>query len=263
MSAPPARMLPQMKTSPCWAPTGSPPFSTDNWISGPEEPPMSISPTSTNPAATAADAKANPAQSKISADYNSFLQLLTAQIRNQDPLKPMDSTQFVSQLAQLSQVEQTVQTNTNLKTIDAKLSAMGAMSDVALMGKTVSLASDRIELRDGQASTSYELAAPADKVTAVIKTEDGTELRRITGLPGRAGEKIALKWDGRDSAGLPVPDDTFRVEIDAQDADGNAVSYDTYPSTQVEQVRFSSQGQSLVLRNGEEVPSSLIVAVSG
>ncbi|PWE49466.1 flagellar biosynthesis protein FlgD [Thioclava sp. NG1] len=263
MSARPARMLPQMKTSPCWAPTGSPPFSTDNWISGPEEPPMSISPTRTNPAATAADAKANPAQSKISADYNSFLQLLTAQIRNQDPLKPMDSTQFVSQLAQLSQVEQTVQTNTNLKTIDAKLSAMGAMSDVALMGKTVSLASDRIELRDGQASTSYELAAPADKVTAIIKTEDGTELRRITGLPGRAGEKIALNWDGRDSAGLPVPDDTFRVEIDAQDADGNAVSYDTYPSTQVEQVRFSAQGQSLVLRNGEEVPSSLIVAVSG
>ncbi|QPZ89808.1 flagellar hook assembly protein FlgD [Thioclava electrotropha] len=226
---------------------------------------MSISPTSTNPAATATDttATANPAQSKLSADYNSFLQLLTAQIKNQDPLKPMDSTQFVSQLAQLSQVEQSVQTNTNLKTIDAKLSAIGGMSDVALMGKTVSLASDRIELRDGQASTSYELAAPADKVTAIIKTEDGTELRRITGLPGRSGEKIALSWDGRDSAGLPVPDDTFRVEIDAQDADGNAVSYDTYPSTQVEQVRFSSQGQSLVLRNGEEVPSSLIVAVSG
>ncbi|KFE35704.1 flagellar hook assembly protein FlgD [Thioclava atlantica] len=224
---------------------------------------MSISPTSTNAASAATDNTANTAQSKLSADYNSFLQLLTAQIRNQDPLQPMDSTQFVSQLAQLSQVEQSVQTNTNLKTIDAKLSALGGMSDVALMGKTVTLASDRFELRNGEASTSYELAAPADKVTAIIKTADGTELRRINGLSTRSGEKIALTWDGRDSAGLPVPDDTFRIEIDARDADGNPISYDTYPSTRVDQVRFTGQGQSLVLRNGEEIPSSLVLAVSG
>ncbi|KQZ86990.1 flagellar basal body rod modification protein [Mesorhizobium sp. Root157] len=68
---------------------------------------------------TALPPTANPAsaKSKATVDYNSFLRLLIAQMKNQDPTQPMDSTQYVSQLATFSQVEQTVQTNTKLDQI--------------------------------------------------------------------------------------------------------------------------------------------------
>ena len=217
---------------------------------------------STTAAAGQTTSAAAAAKSQIGADYNSFLKLLTAQVANQDPLKPMDSTQFISQLAQLSQVEQSVQTNTNLESIGAKLGTMAAMSDVGLMGHDVTLASDRVELRAGAANTAYQLSAPAASVEAVIMDESGTVVRTITGLPTDGGTRMALNWDGKNDSGTTLADGVYHVVINATDASGSAVSYDTYPTTSVEQVLFSNGDQVLHLRNGQDVPSALVLSVS-
>lgn len=217
---------------------------------------------STNAAGSAATQSASQAASaRLTTDYQSFLKLLTAQIANQDPLEPMDSTTFVSQLAQLSQVEQTITTNATLEGIAAQLSAAGALSDIQLIGHEVTLATDRVELRGGTAEFEYQLEEEAQKVTARILAEDGTLLREIEGLAGSAGETHAVAWDGTDRDGLPVPDGTFRVEIEARDAEGEEVGAATYATTEVKELTFESGQPVMVLRNGAEAPSGQVIAI--
>ncbi|MHA7875621.1 flagellar hook assembly protein FlgD [Roseivivax sp.] len=227
---------------------------------------MTTDPTALSAASAAATGSgtsvSSAASASLSADYEAFLQLLTAQVANQDPLEPMDSTTFVSQLAQLSQVEQAIQTNSNLETIASQLSSASSFADVALIGKTVSLSSSSFELGEGGgAELSYRLADNASSVSATILAADGTELRRIEGLPTSAGEAHGFTWDGNDYAGLPLPPGRYEVEIRATGADGKAVSYETFTQATVDSVVFE-QGQSLLsLDNGETVAASSVRAV--
>ena len=120
----------------------------------------------TIPAALPTQASASAQASDLSrqslgTDYDNFLKLLVAQVQNQDPLEPMDSTTFVSQLAQLSQVEQAIQTNKNLESISGRMDSVTAFADLGLLGRTVRVEGDQTELRGGAAVFSYTPAAPA------------------------------------------------------------------------------------------------------
>jgi len=201
------------------------------------------------------------AKDKLDADYQSFLKLLIAQVSNQDPLKPMDSTTFVSQLAQLTQVEQSIVTNANLERIDKRLGNVEALSDVQLIGREVTVPTDRIELRDGAAALSYSLARDAQSVTVSIRGEDGTVLRELTGQPGAGGVSHSLTWDGRDFEGLPVPDSVVRVVVMATDAAGASVGYQTTATSRVEQLTFRDGYPLLVLRNGAEAFAGSVTTV--
>ena len=189
------------------------------------------------------------------------MKLLTAQVANQDPLEPMDSTTFVSQLAQLSQVEQSIQTNANLEQINVRLAAAGALSDIQLIGHEVTLATDTIELRDGSAAFEFELNEPAQSVTARIMTEDGTVVRTLSGLNTSADTAHAVTWDGYDNQGLLVPDAVFKVAIDAVDAEDTAISASTYASTEVEELTFETGQSVMVLRNGDQALSGSVIAI--
>lgn len=225
---------------------------------------MSTTPTTaaTMAASTTAQTKSSAAQNQLGVDYNNFLKLLTAQIQNQDPLKPMDSTQFVSQLAQLSQVEQAVQTNQNLETLNTKLGAMSGMSSLSILGRQVSVASDKIELQNGTGTTNYQLASAASGVTATITDANGTAVRTLTGLSTEGGSRLALSWDGRNDSGAQLPDGIYHVKINALDAQGKTISYDTYPTTVVDKVLFGSDGEKLRLRNGDEVATGDILSAA-
>jgi len=221
---------------------------------------MAIEPTTySNLSSTAAGS--STASTQLTADYESFLKLLTAQVANQDPLEPMDSTTFVSQLAQLSQVEQSIQTNANLEQINVRLAAAGALSDIQLIGHEVTLATDTIELRDGSAAFEFELNEPAQSVTARIMTEDGTVVRTLSGLNTSADTAHAVTWDGYDNQGLLVPDAVFKVAIDAVDAEDKAISASTYASTEVEELTFETGQSVMVLRNGDQALSGSVIAI--
>ncbi len=211
-----------------------------------------------DPAASSGSAMS---KNKLDADYQSFLKLLIAQVSNQDPLEPMDSTTFVSQLAQLTQVEQTITTNTNLEKIDKRLSNVEALSDVQLIGREVTVPTDRIELRDGKATINYSLSRDATNVAVTIKTPDGIVLRELTGQPGLAGVEHEVEWDGRDSEGLPVVSTDFVVSVAASDDTGKAVAYQTTSASRVEQLTFRDGQPLLILRNGAEAFAASVTAV--
>ncbi len=211
--------------------------------------------------ATATTSAATTSRNKLDADYQSFLKLLIAQVSNQDPLEPMDSTTFVSQLAQLTQVEQSITTNDTLEKIEARLSSANAREDAMLIGREVLVPTDRIALNEGTAKFSYTLNSAAASVSARILGEDGTELRRIDGLPGGQEGRHEVIWDGRDREGLPVPDGAFQVEINALDADDKAVFLTTYAEGQVERVAFRDGSPVLQLASGAEVSPDSIVGI--
>ena len=202
------------------------------------------------------------AGAKLSADYTSFLKLLTAQISNQDPLEPMDSTTFVSQLAQLSQVEQSIVTNTNLEQISAELAATGALADMQLIGRDVTLASDTIELKDGHASFDYQLAEEAERVTVKILASDGAVVREFEGLSGLAGGEVhTVAWDGLDDDGMPVPDAVFTVEVEAMTGEDEIVSASTYSIARVEELSFDTGQPLLKLSNGATALPGAVISI--
>lgn len=219
----------------------------------------SVSALSATPA-TATSAAAE-SRDKLNADYQSFLTLLIAQVSNQDPLEPMDSTTFVSQLAQLTQVEQSITTNETLEKIETRLSAANAREDAALLGREVLAPTDQVALSGGRAVFSYALSGTAAAVSARILAEDGTELRRIDGLPGEQDTRHEVTWDGLDREGLPVPDGSFTVEIDAIDAEEEAVFFTTYAEAQVERVAFRDGAAVLELASGAEIAADSIVSI--
>jgi flagellar basal-body rod modification protein FlgD len=122
---------------------------------------MNVDMTTTIPAG----ASQTPAKSKTAVDYQSFLKLLIAQMKNQDPTQPMDSTQYVAQLAAFSQVEQSIQINTKLEQM-LQTSAL-AQAD-SLIGRTVTSA-------DGEVSGKVaSVRLLSDGLVAVL--EDGTQM---------------------------------------------------------------------------------------
>ena len=191
-------------------------------------------------------------------DYTSFLNLLTAQVTNQDPLEPVDASQFVTQLAQLSQVEQTVRSNTQLETLTAQLSGLINVGGTELLGRSVSISSNQMILENGSASTSYELEGVANSVTARIIDPLGRVVRTIEGLPGVSGVETPLEWDGKDDFGNPMLAGQYEDLITATDNDGEAVPVSTFRDAVVQEVRFQ-EGELIFDVTGGETVSSISV----
>jgi hypothetical protein len=108
------------------------------------------------PTSTAA-ATQNAATKQLSGNFNTFLTLLTTQLKNQDPMSPMDSSQFTQQLVQFSQVEQSINTNDNLKTLISLTQGRSASDAVSYLGKTATITTGDAPLSNGNADWSYAL----------------------------------------------------------------------------------------------------------
>lgn len=211
--------------------------------------------------ATATQAAAQASTQGLNTDYQSFLKLLVAQVQNQDPMAPMDSTTFVSQLAQLSQVEQAIMTNTNLEKVVDRLDVSQAFSDVALIGRDVRVASDSVELNDGVASFDYAMSDTASNISISILAEDGTVVRTLAQPVTTPGSPVTVLWDGFDGSGRQLADGTYSVRINAVNVEGNAVASQITTATSVRQISYKDGVPMLVLGNGEEIPSSSILGV--
>jgi flagellar basal-body rod modification protein FlgD len=196
--------------------------------------------------------------SQLGEDYTNFLNLLTAQVSNQDPLEPVDASQFVTQLAQLSQVEQTVRTNTQLETLTAQISGVLNLGGIDLLGRSVSVNSDKLMLENGTASTSYDLSNVAQDVTARVIDPLGRVIRTIQGLSGQSGVETQLTWDGTDDFGNPMLAGEYQILITATDDNGDAIPVNAYRDATVQEVRFQ-EGQLVFEVTGGETVSSISV----
>jgi flagellar basal-body rod modification protein FlgD len=209
------------------------------------------------PAATTSTA--STAASKATTDYNSFLTLLTAQLKFQDPLAPLDATQFVSQLSQFSSVEQAIVGNQKLDQIIKSLGANSMMADVGLIGHKVELAGDAVELTNGNASLTYALAKDAAQASVVIRDASGNIVRSMA-VDNNAGEH-SLSWNGTDNSGNSLADGIYSFTFGAADAAGKPVTSTSYVTATVNRVQTGTDGSELVLSNGMHTASSAVRAI--
>lgn len=148
--------------------------------------------------------------------FDTFLTLLTEQLQNQDPLNPMDSQQFVSQLVEFTSVEQQIAQNDSLETLLALQSATAVSSAIDYVGRDVTVSTDRAALNNSQAEWTYGLDREASSTRLIISNSSGKIVRTMDGETG-AGPQTA-SWDGKDDAGNQMPDGIYQLEVFAKDS---------------------------------------------
>lgn len=160
------------------------------------------------PTQTATSTSANGG---IGSEYNSFIKLLTAQVRNQDPLSPMDSTQFVEQLATFSSLEQLVNSNTALTNIASMISDLNGLMASQWLGEEVTFASSFMPFTGNDAVFSYEAPEGTTKSTLTVKDADGNAVWTET----LDADETVFSWDGRlTGGGTATEDDMYEFVID-------------------------------------------------
>lgn len=195
---------------------------------------------------------------RLSEDFDTFLTLLTTQLSNQDPLDPLDSNEFVSQLVSFSGVEQAINTNTKLDDLIGLMSANQTAAAVGLLGATVDAKGDSATLANGEARYIYELSANAAATTIEIRNDQGQLV--YTGSGEVAAGEHNFVWDGRDNNGVAQPDGTYSITVTAKDARGDPVETSTRISGRVTGVDTSS-GTPVLTVGGVEVPMDDVVSV--
>lgn len=206
----------------------------------------------------ATSATADNSLSQLGEDYESFLTLLTAQIQNQDPLAPVDSTEFVSQLAQLSQVEQAVQTNDQIELLSNQMAGLLNLNGTDLIGRQVKSTSNVLWLENGSINSSYAVGDGAVSVEARISDPLGRVVRTLNGLSTTPFTEFPLEWDGTDDAGVAQLEGRYTVQLLARDANGDPVDTEVSRTAEVKEVIFQ-EGEILFTLEGEETVSSVTV----
>lgn len=200
--------------------------------------------------------------SSLGANYSTFLNLLTAQVRNQDPLSPMDTTQWTNQLVQYSSVEQQLKGNQYLAQIASNNSAGSMNAAVSYIGKTVSVATDTATLKDGSATWNYDLGATAGSAKLSVLDADGkvvwTGDAASTGLAKGAN---SFTWNGKTSAGKAAPAGDYTLTVEAKTASGTKIASSISLSGLVSSAE--NIDGTIVLKVGNtRVPMSAVTKVS-
>jgi flagellar basal-body rod modification protein FlgD len=196
------------------------------------------------------------AKSKKELGQQEFLQLLVAQMRNQDPINPMDGSEFASQLAQFNSVEQLISVNNGLKQLQNSQNLMSASLTnsmaASLTGKHVRALSNQVHLSSGQdAQVHFKLNSSAERVEIIIRNASGSEVRREV-LEGVASGENQWVWDGRNNAGDRMATGEYHIEINAANDDSEVDSL-MFIEGVAEKVRYAGDGVYLTV-NQVQVP---------
>jgi flagellar basal-body rod modification protein FlgD len=154
--------------------------------------------------------------------FDNFLKLLTEQLKHQDPLDPMESNEFTSQLVEFTGAEQAVLTNSKLDSLIALQNGNQLNSVVSYIGKNISANSLALNLDENGATIKYSLAGNAAETTIRIIDEDGNTVRTLEGSTNAGVHEIT--WDGKNSAGTQMEEGVYGFLVVAKDADGEAVT---------------------------------------
>jgi len=192
---------------------------------------------------------------------DSFMQLLVTQLQYQDPLNPMDNTEFTAQLAQFSQLESLENMSTTLETLSELQASMNNMQSVSFIGKTVNATGNTVEYTGNAVELGYSLNDDATTVRVSIYDGNGTKVRTLESGSTAAGTQT-MAWDGRDDDGNSLESGNYSYYVSAYDVDGNAVSATTYASGTVTGVRYEN-GTTYLIIGDKEVTISDIQQIRG
>jgi flagellar basal-body rod modification protein FlgD len=173
---------------------------------------------------TAAAASGATSKATIAQNFDTFLQLLTTQLKNQNPLSPLDTNQFTQQLVSFAQVEQQINMNSSLSSLLTLQQTSQMNAALGFLGQSVTVKGDTARLTDGKAGWSFQTAGPG---TATISVKSATGETAYTGTYSFSAGPQNFSWDGKGNDGTVWADGNYTISIVAKDANNQSVAVST------------------------------------
>jgi len=215
--------------------------------------PSSSAPTTAYPGVAQSTTKENPKET--------FMKLLVAQLEHQNPLSPMDNTQFTQQLAQFTSLEQLQSMNANLSALMHAQTTTNGLQAATLIGKQVQAQANTTHVpTQGEATPfQYTLAADSPSVQIDVLDQAGNTTRTINARNQKAGPQT-LTWDGKDAAGKPLPVGDYHFQVAATDKAGKPVTVEESLQGTVEGVTYDGNQPYLIV-GGNRVELSALTNI--
>jgi flagellar basal-body rod modification protein FlgD len=144
-----------------------------------------------------------------------FLKLLVTQMKNQDPLNPMDNAQVTSQMAQLSTVSGIDKLNATLQALSSSMIASQSMQAASMIGHVVMVPGKGMDLVNGKGMAALDLTQPADSVSVVITDNAGNVVRNMQ-MGSQSKGTVSFQWDGLNDAGQQLADGSYNFSATSQ-----------------------------------------------
>ena len=190
-----------------------------------------------------------------------FLTLMTTQLKNQDPFKPLDSGQFLGQLAQFGTVSGLQQLQTSFDSLKTSLVSNQALQAASLVGRSALVDTSTIATTDGQAvGGSVNLPASTSSLTVTVRDSTGQVVRTIP-LGSHATGPAQFVWDGKTDSGADAPADEYTFSADYRSGNTTAAGTVSLVST-IDSVKITSDGFTVELRGIGEKPFSSVHEIS-
>jgi flagellar basal-body rod modification protein FlgD len=220
--------------------------------------PSVVSGTTPLPAGSSSSQTGALASQQIAGNFQTFLQLLTTQLQNQNPLDPLDTNQFTQQLVEFAGVEQQLNANQSLQTLVSLQQTAQSTQALQFVGKTAIVNGDTTALKNGKAV--WELNVPsAANITVNITNASGQTV--FTGnYSANAGNGQPFNWNGQANDGTQLPDGLYKMTATAADGSGNSVAISTQVGGTVDSVDLT-QSPPLLSINGQSYTVSQIKAI--
>jgi flagellar basal-body rod modification protein FlgD len=182
-------------------------------------------PASSSPSASSAAAANALANTQIAGNFQSFLQLLTTQLQNQNPLSPLDTNQFTQQLVEFAGVQQQINTNDSLATLVSLQQTAQSTQALGYVGKTAVVKGNTATLSNSEAT--WELNIPSDSTVNISIASSNGQTVYSNSFPVSAGNNQVFNWNGLASDGTQLPDGNYTLTATAKDSGGNTVGVTT------------------------------------
>ena len=207
-----------------------------------------------------ADATNALASQQIAGNFQSFLQLLTTQLQNQNPLDPLDTNQFTQQLVEFAGVQQQLNTNSSLSTLVSLQQTAQSTQALGFVGKTATVSGATATMTNSQANWALDIPKNCT-LTVTIANSSGQTV--FTGnYSATAGNAQPFAWNGKGNDGTQWPDGSYKMTATAQDGSGNSVAVSTDVQGVVSSVDLT-QTPPLLTIGGQTYTISQIKGISG
>jgi flagellar basal-body rod modification protein FlgD len=197
------------------------------------------------------------ASNALTGDFDTFIQLLTAQMNNQDPLEPTSNTEFVAQLASFSAVEQQIMTNQTLSSIMNQMGFGEAGQVGSWIGKEVLVKGGLAQFSGEAIDVQVEPVKSVDKAVLLVRDQDGLLVAQTSVKNGAT----KVTWDGTDTMGNVVDDGLYSFSLESS-AEGKVISTQKAAVfSEVTEVRLTEDGTQLIAAGGVAVNADDVTAI--
>lgn len=198
---------------------------------------------STVDAVTSGTSSTTTTKSAAQESEDRFLKLLVTQMKNQDPLNPMDNAQVTSQMAQLSTVTGIDKLNSTLQAMSSSFASSQSLQAAGMIGRSVLAPGSSLSLQNGFAAGGFELALSTDKTVVSIKDAAGNVLHSMD-LGAQQAGNVMFQWDGVADGGAIAPSGSYKFEVSAIQG-GNKVDATLLALGKVDSVSLGASGVTL------------------